>query len=132
MKQVLLAMLASAWPMTSPIVGDGLPEATVSGVVGQQVTVTLPVSPGEAWEVLVEGGRRVHGFPYRFRVGSAGPEIWTFPLVSPGRSEVAFRRVGTVAETTEVSEKRVVIRALTPFEAQQVPPGSLHGTLLRP
>ena len=131
MKQVLLAMMASTWPMTAPIGGDR-PEAIVSGVVGQQVTVTLPVSPGEAWEVLVQGGRRVHGFPYRFRMGSAGPEIWTFPLLAPGRSEVAFRLVGPDAASTEGTEKRVVIRALTPFEAQQVAPGSLHGTLLRP
>jgi len=128
----LLALLAAAGPLSNPIQADSTGSSTVSGVVGQPVTVALPVGPGESWDVFIEGGRRVHGMPYRFRMGSAGPEIWTFPLVAPGRSEVAFRLNGGSQNGAEASEKRVVIRSLTPFEAQQVAPGALHGTLLRP
>jgi len=126
----LLVALVAALPIAGPFRPDPLPETVLKGVVGQQVSVTLPARPGQAWEVVLTPGRRVHGWPYRMRIGDEGPEIWTFPLVQPGSNEIAFRLHEDSVRGGPLPEKRVLIQALTPFEAQQLAPGTLHGTTL--
>jgi hypothetical protein len=103
------------------------------GVVGRAVYVALPASKGYAWEWAARGERWLFDAPYKVRV-VADPrptEIWTFPLLRPGRVRLDFvQRPVTGSLGTGAATHSISLWVMTPYEAQQHAPAELRDTLL--
>lgn len=107
------------------------------GVVGNAVSVALPVRSGYSWHWQSDGMLTLFAPPYQVRFMPGGtdkpaPEVWTFPLLRPGKTVITFRLLPNSGPVPPkgAERRRVTLLVLTPYEAQQHPPDDLDDMVL--